>query len=582
MQLLLSLAALYFSTSLAVSAVEKPVSVDAFLSQSALTANDSFEIAVIVSIKPGYHIGAFSTDSTFPTSLSIDKVPGITFSNPIFPSPKLKLFSFAGDSKIPVYEGKFVILVRGNVSKSAATNKIVIPISLEYQACTDTSCLQPDTVRTRITTTILPAGSEVIPANADIFKAAKSAKNTTTPEKSDLPTSAFEKGLIISMILAYIMGLGASFTPCVYPMIPVTIGYFGMQNESSTKRQILLAALYVVGIAFSYSIAGTAVALTGGVMGSVLQHPLVPIIIAAILTALALSMFGLYEIQAPSFITSRSQGKAGVIGAVLMGLLFGPVSAPCVGPVTLGILLHVAKIGDPVIGFLLFFALALGIGTPFFFLAVFSSSLSRIPKAGMWMVTVRKALGFVLLGAAIYYLQPLISRFAGQMAASLSLPIFAVIAGVYIGWIDPAAKYKSLRIIGTIIVAVGIFYMITTVSAPQPLVFQPYSNQALAEARANGKPVMIDFTAEFCTYCKELERRTFPDPKVKAEAKRFICLRADQTARTPETKAREKRFDIIGLPTIVFIDSSGKEVKNARIVGFVKPDELIYSMKQVK
>ena len=582
--LLMTLAIIFLFTPIPVSAAERPASIEAFLSQNAVTVGGNFEIAVVVSIKPGYHIGAFDTDLGFPTSIHIEKTSNITFDKPVFPAPKLKQFSFAGTTDIPVYDGTFSILIKGHVSKNANTGKAVIPINLEYQACTESSCLQPETTSAQIVTTILPAGAKTVPTNTQIFENAhKNIENkTVTPIDSNAPVSAFEKGLIISMILAYLMGLGVSFTPCVYPMIPVTIGYFGMQSESSTKRQVLLAALYVIGIALSYSIAGTIVALTGGVMGAVLQHPMVPLVIAAVLIALALSMFGLYELKVPSFIASRSQGKTGIAGAVFMGLLFGPVSAPCVGPVTLGILLHVAKIGDPITGFLLFFALALGIGTPFFFLAIFSSSLNRIPKAGMWMITVRKALGFVLIGVAIYYLQPFISRFAGQIASNLALPIFTIIAGLYIGWIDRTIKHNAVRVIGTIIILVGIFYSVATINAPNPLPFQPYSDSALAEAKSDGKPVMIDFTAEFCAYCKELEHKTFPSPAVKAEAKRFVCLRADQTARTPEAKAREKRFDIVGLPTIVFIDSSGREVKNARIVGFVTPDELVYNMRQVK
>jgi thiol:disulfide interchange protein DsbD len=302
----------------------------------------------------------------------------------------MKAFKFSGGEKLPVYEGHSKVFVTGKVAKNAAIGKRTIVATFSYQACDENTCFPPAEATATIPTEVVSAGVPVSNAHEDIF--GSGAKATTVPVNASStsdPASFFGRGTLVGLLLVFGMGVLLSFTPCVYPMKPVTIGYFGTQTERSTWRLALLAGLYVLGLAAMYSTLGAIAALTGGMFGAALQNPYVPLLIGGVLIALALSMFGVYEFKVPSFVMAKSQGRQGPVGALFMGLLFGVVCAPCVGPFTVALLLYIAKLGKPFFGFLTFFVLSLGLGMPFFFLAFFSSAINRLPQAGMWMVSVR-------------------------------------------------------------------------------------------------------------------------------------------------------------------------------------------------
>ncbi|MBI1992736.1 MAG: cytochrome C biogenesis protein, partial [Candidatus Omnitrophica bacterium] len=217
--------------------------------------------------------------------------------------------------------------------------------------------------------------------------------------------------------LAYLGGLALNLTPCVYPLIPVTVSFFANQSRHRLGYTALLASCYVLGLAVTYSLLGLAASLTGGLFGALLQRPGVLISVALIMVALGLSMCGLFELRVPSSISSRfGSGRMGLVGALIMGLTVGIVAAPCIGPFVVGMLLYVSQLGSPVIGFWLFFTLALGLGTPYLVLGLFASRLDRLPKAGAWLVWVKQVLGCVLFGVALYLIFPLLSDAAGRWA----------------------------------------------------------------------------------------------------------------------------------------------------------------------
>lgn len=556
----------------------------AYLSVDKLKPGDSFKMAVVVDIKQGFHINSATTKEGIPSKLTIKPPKGITFSSPDYPKPVMLSLKFAGNKKIPVYQRKLTIFVDGKVDKNAKAGSVKIPGTFSYQACNDNQCFAPAEVSISVSSKIVSKNASVKAVHPEIF-GTTTANLVVSPGAKNVG-SMFDKGLLVGFLSIFALGLLLSFTPCVYPMIPVTIGYFGMQAGQKTKRVMFLAGLYVFGLAVTYSTLGVIAAMSGKMLGSALQNPIVPIGIAVVLVGLALSMFGLYEFRVPSFISANSQGKTGAVGALFMGLLFGIVAAPCVGPVTMGLLLYVAKVGKPIFGFLAFFALALGLGLPFFFLATFSGSIGKLPQAGMWMESVKKIFGLMLIGAAIYYLMPLLKSHLSTATSDMMLPTFVALSGLYIGWVEKGLrklpKIKHARkLVGVTLVAVGIFTMQPSTSV-KPMTFQPYSDDAISKAAADGKPVMIDFGAEWCQSCKELKAKTFPAASVKAEGGRFVLLEADQTeASSANVKAREKKYNVIGLPTIIFIDSSGNEVKDARISGFVTPNVLAAKMKMV-
>jgi len=259
-------------------------------------------------------------------------------------------------------------------------------------------------------------------------------------------------------------------------------------------------------------------------------------------------------------------------------LIFGIVCAPCVGPVVLGLMAFVAHLGSPVMGFGLFFALSLGIGTPLFLLAAFSA---KLPVPGMWMVAVKKAAGFLLLGAAAYFLTPILP----DVVARYAVPVVLMAGGLYLGFFEKSIRASRVasnlgRVTGTAALVVAVM-MATPHMKTQSMKWKPYTPAAVAAAA--GKPVMIDFTAKWCAACQELEHGPFSDPKVIRATAGFEHLRVDGTDRNDRKMLEAaKRFKVQGFPTVIFIDSSGKEVSSARIVGFVDSQEMLKRMGPVK
>ncbi len=337
------------------------------------------------------------------------------------------------------------------------------------------------------------------------------------------------KSLPILLVLVFASGLALNLTPCVYPLIPITLGFFSRQSEGKKGGTFSLALAYVLGMSVTYSALGVFAALSGSLFGAWLQKPAVLVGIAAIVLALALSMFGLFEIQAPHFITDRTGSKAGVAGALTMGFFVGFVAAPCIGPFVLSLLTYVAARGSAPLGFGLFFTLAMGLGLPYLVLGTASGSLKALPRSGEWMTAVRRVFGFALVALAVYFLRPLLPTRTYEIG--LALPLLA--GGVWFLFFERSGA--GLRGFAAVKAAVAVALLAAGAAFAMPrkasaeLVFQPYSDAAVAEAKSTGRPVMIDFYADWCLPCKELDHRTFRDPRVIAAAKGWVLLKADLT-----------------------------------------------------
>ncbi len=386
--------------------------------------------------------------------------------------------------------------------------------------------------------------------------------------------------MLVGLLFVFIGGLALNLTPCVYPLIPITIGYFGGQSEGRTSRLTLMGLLFMLGMAVTYSIVGVVTSLTGAVFGALLQNPIVIIIIAAIFVVLSLSMFGVYEFKLPdSWVAKAGGAKGGYYGAFFMGLTMGIVAAPCIGPFVLGLVTYVAAKGDPLFGFLMFFVLALGLGLPYLFLAIFSGKIKNLPRAGMWMDAVKHIFGFILLGMALYFLLPLLPK----EISGYVLPIFGIIAAIFILFFDKAAKgIKGFTIFKTlfsiIVIAISVWALIP--SDKQSIDWQPYSDSALTNFEGK-KGAIIDFYADWCIPCKELDAMTFSDAKVIEESKNFITLKADMTkSLAPEVSALREKFKIVGVPTVLILNSKGEEVN--RITGFVNAEEFLKIIRSVE
>ncbi len=551
----------------------KNVTLKGYLSVDKLRVGDKFRLAVQATVAEGAHIGGSDKDAAYPTRLKITPVKGITFKEPVYPKSERKSFPIAPDEVVPVYEGTFTIFVDGKVDAKTKPGPVTISASLDSQACKGEQCFPPETSKLTLKTEIVAKNAKVKPVNKEIFGA------TTSQGGGELGDKLADTPLALRLLMLYGLGLLLAFTPCVYPMVPVTVGYFSTQGESRTGKVVLLAAVYVLGLALTYSILGAVAASAGGVFGAAMQTPPVLIGIALILVALALSMFGLYELQPPAFIQSKASGKSGVLGALIMGLIFGIVCAPCVGPVVLGLMTYVAKLGSPLMGFLMFFVLSIGLGTPLFALAAFSA---KLPLPGMWMVAVKKVAGFLLLGAAAYFVAPILPDSIGRYL----LPTVVFVAGVYLGFFEKSIRASRIGSgLGKATSVAAVVFAIALVApksgAHSGLDWQPYNPAGLAAATKSGRPVMVDFTAKWCAACKELEKGPFSDQTVIDAAAKFDRLRVDGTNTSdPAVKAAVKKFSVKGFPTVIFIDSSGSET--SRVVGYVNTAEILKHIKGVK
>ncbi|MCX8057138.1 MAG: protein-disulfide reductase DsbD [Ignavibacteria bacterium] len=556
---------------------QKILTVELRQSHSKIKSGDNLYLLLKVKINPEWHINSNKPkeDYLIPTDVTINSKDGFLISQKNFPESKEIKFDFS-DIPVSVYEGEFEIPIVIRVPENLSEGDYEFEVVMNYQACNNQTCLPPKEEKILVKVGIVKSEDEVVEFSNFNYSAFEK-KPVETKTTSD---SLFEgKSLILSFLLVFLGGLALNLTPCVYPLIPITLGYFGGQSESKTSRLFGLASVYVIGMAITYSVIGVVTALSGALFGSLLQNPIVLIGIALVLVALSLSMFGLYEFQLPSsWMAKFGEARSGYLGALFMGLTMGVVAAPCIGPFVVGLLTFVGAKGDPLFGFLIFFVLALGLGLPYLFLAVFSGKIKSLPRSGEWMVAVKKIFGFVLLGMAIYFLLPLIP----ENFRSYILPSFMILSSVYLLVFDKTgAQIKSFSLIKNIVLVlialIGLWLLI-----PKEKESVQWEKVKVEQIQlGNGQPVIVDFYADWCLPCKELDEFTFTDKRVIEETKKFRRYKVDLTKTgSEETQLAMKKYEIVGVPTVILFDSNGNEVK--RITSFVNADEFLKFLKEVE
>ena len=433
-----------------------------------------------------------------------------------------------------------------------------------------------------------------------------------SPAAATLEASVDESGHIarlfrqadLWLLLVSFFGFGLllSLTPCVFPMIPIVSGIIvgsGRDGHGvSHLRGFILSLAYVLGMAGTYALAGVAAGLTGTLLSSVFQNPWALSGFALVFVALSLSMFGFYELQLPSFLQSKISEEAGhlksgsLAGVVLMGLTAALVATPAR---LAGALLYIGQSGDAILGGAVLFCMALGMGAPL--LAVGLSAGTLLPKSGPWMEAVKKAFGVVLLATALWIVSPLIPT-AVQMGIWALLLIVPAIFMHALDSLPPHATgwHRFWKGIGVVMLIVGAACLLGALSgakdplrplaelgraqkagAQRGLSFERVASLAELEARlkAAGKPVMLDFYADWCVTCKEMERDTFSDARVQQKLADILLLQVDVTANTRADKALLQRFNLFGPPAIVFFNSTGEEISSVRVVGYQHPEQFL-------
>lgn len=561
-------------------AAETPPSADKVVKLSA-GASEPGKAVIQVSLTEGWHInrdmvGVFLAREGGPVTVGteLDMPPGEPYTDPA-----------SGFSRTDLV-GDFTI----KAPLTGPNGSYDLDLLVNVQVCKTGLCLMP---------TDLPLKVAAIIGEAS---AATTAPVASAPSGGgDTLSKAREAGLGSLLALVFAAGLGVSLTPCVLPMVPITIGIIGARSAGSRLQAVSLAATYVVGLALVYTLLGVGAGVFGWMFGSWMQSVAVVAAVALFFFVMGLAMFGLFDVGVPSSIQTRlsQYGGAGYGGAFVVGMVGALVAGPCSGPVLLSIIALISKQGEVALGALLMAVFSLGMGMIFLVAGAFSSSLLR---PGPWMETVKKSFGLVMWAGALYFISPHLSDTMTALIASGMLLVTAVYTWPendeeHGFWVARGRKLYTVvaGIVGAYLL-VGVLVTRGFILAPLQLsgggaaeaskpgvVWGSDEAAGLAKAKAENKPVMIDFTADWCAACKELEHFTYTDPGVIAASADFVPVMIDATrGDDPAVKALLEKYEVAGLPKVIFMKPDGSILNDLTVSGFIPASEFLPRMDSAR
>lgn len=480
-----------------------------------------------------------------------------------------------------------------------------IEFRLSYQGCSEQGlCYEPYTKSYKLD---VDRSKLEVSKKADIpeNKISKDEKINKELSETDSIADTINSGSLALVILTFLgFGLLLALTPCTFPMIPIISGLIISHGDSiTTKKAFFLSVVYVLAMSVAYTIAGVLAGLFGSNLQAALQAPWVIYSFSAIFVILAMSMFGFYELKAPAFLTKKAsdaKAKPGVLGVAVMGFLSALIVGPCVAAPLAGALVYIGQTGDAVLGGLALFAMSIGMGIPLIVVGV--SAGKFMPKPGMWMTMVTAVFGVMMLGVAIWMLERVVDSYITMLLWSMLGISFAIYLGAF-----EKDSHIFKRSISVVIFIYSVALLIGTLggsaSMSKPLEFlKPGLSASTIKqesahpefitvtsikelddvlAKNSGKKVMLDFYADWCTSCKELEEVTFADSAVKFKMSEFVLVKADVTANTLEQKDLSKKYGVFGPPAILFFDESSKVMGSKTIIGFIEPDEFLTHLNKI-
>ncbi len=555
--------------------------------QVTLANRDAHTLLASFNITPGYYL--YRDRISFK---SLDQQAKLE--QPLFPHGEMKQDPNFG--MIEVFHHSFQVSVGVQSTKPAQPYSVVV----EYQGCSENGLCYPPIEKTIV---IDPTATA-----APVMSAAPQVAAPATSDNSKI-AQLFKSGnfwLIITFFFG--AGLLLAFTPCVFPMIPILSGIIVGRGHHITKMHAFILSLsYVLGMAVTYAAAGVAAGFSGELISNAMQTPWVLGSFAAVFVLLSLSMFGFYELQLPTALQSKLADTSNRLhgghlsGVFLMGALSAVIMGPCVAAPLAGALLYISQTHDALLGGVALFMLALGMGAPL--LLIGTSAGVLLPKAGAWMDAVKRFFGVMLLGLAIWIIQPLLPIGAQMMLWALLL----ILSAAYLRVLDALPKYASgwLKLrkgLGLLMLLLGVAYLIGALSGARDIL-KPLGSFSKVDAvagssvewtrvkdlndfktrlaSAQGKIVVLDFYADWCVSCKEMERYTFSDAAVKAKLANAILLQADVTANSEADKNLLKEYGLFGPPATLFFNAEGTEVQDGRVVGYQEAQRFLISLQNV-